>query len=59
VTSYVGNPGFTGPACLLGDRQGGHTGTLTGSAFGTCNSFCDVVADCDANGNWTNLRYTW
>jgi len=30
-----------------------------GGTYGTCHFYCDVLADCDANGNWTNIRYTW
>lgn len=54
----VGPVGKTGPACLIGDVQGSHTGVLTGLPYGTCNSYCSILAICN-NGTWTRVGYTW
>lgn len=50
----------TGRACLKGDiRATSHSGTLTGGEFGTCLNYCDIRADCGADGTWNNATYTW
>lgn len=54
-----GAPLMTGPNCKYGNIQGAHYHVLTGRNIGKCNSFCTLIADCAANGQWKNLRHTW
>ncbi len=49
----------TGPNCKWGNKEGAHRSVLTSNSAGTCNNYCSLIADCNENGEWVNIRYTW
>lgn len=52
---------MTGAGCIYGNVVGAHYGTLVnlGSEPSICRNYCSLIAECNAAGQWVNVRYTW
>jgi hypothetical protein len=51
----------TGAGCIYGNVVGAHFGTLVtlGAKPSICRNYCSLIADCNADGQWVNVKYTW
>lgn len=56
-----GGDNMTGDGCAAGNVAGSHSGTLVnfGETASICHNYCTLIADCNANGEWVNIRHTW
>lgn len=50
---------MTGGDCKVGNIVGAHAHTVKSAKMGVCKHYCTLIADCDTNGKWVNLKYTW